>query len=117
MAGQTLAIGANTEHPDEAWEFIQHYLSLESQLRFAEAGVMPVRSSAFEDPQIAESEAGAELLAWSDYARDFGRMGRYPDDFPRMSEILVLAAQQIIFNDAPIEETLQAAAEEYNAGR
>jgi multiple sugar transport system substrate-binding protein len=117
VAGQTLAIGATTSNPDAAWEFIQYYLSPESQLAFAKASVMPVRASIFETPEIADSPSGVELSAWRDYARDYGRMSRYPEDFPRLSEIVVRAAQNIVFNDAPIEEALQQAADEYNAGR
>lgn len=117
VAGQTLTIGANTPNPDAAWRFIEHYLSFESQLGFAKASVMPVRASVFEDPEIADSPQGAELSAWRDYARDYGRMSRYPEDFPRLSELLVRAAQNIIFNNAPIEATLQQAADDYNAGR
>lgn len=117
VAGQTLTIGANTSHSEEAWQFIEYYLSFESQMRFAKASVMPVRASVFEHPEIAESPAGAELSMWRDYARDYGRMSRYPEDFPFLSEILVRAAQNIVFNDAPIAETLQQAADEYNAGR
>lgn len=117
VAGQTLTIGANASNPDAAWQFIEYYLSFESQMGFAKASVMPVRASVFEDPEIAESPTGAELNAWRDYTRDYGRMSRYPEDFPLLSEILVRAAQNIVFNDAPIEETLQQTADEYNASR
>ncbi|MCB0208823.1 MAG: extracellular solute-binding protein [Anaerolineae bacterium] len=115
VAGQTLTIGKDTEHPDEAWEFIQYYLNEESQLAFAEAGVMPVISSAYDSPQLAESPQAEEFKMWRDYAQAYGRMGHYPEDFPKLSEIMVKSAQQIIFNDAPLTDTLSSAADQYNS--
>jgi multiple sugar transport system substrate-binding protein len=114
-AGQSLTIGANSKNPKAAWQFIKYYLNQNSQLAFAKAGVMPVIDSAYKSPQIVNSKAGAEMEVWKNYVHSYGRLGRYPDDFAKLSDIIVKAAQEIIYNNAPIKETLNRAANEYNA--
>jgi len=114
-AGQSLAIGANSKNPEAAWEFIKYYLGKDAQLAFAKAGVMPVINSVYDNPQIANSPQGAEMKVWKNYVNQYGRMGRYPDDFAKLSDILVKAAQQIIYNNAPIQKTLNQAASDYNS--
>jgi len=36
LAAQTLAIGANSAHPDDAWKFVMFHPSDPAQVRFAE---------------------------------------------------------------------------------
>jgi len=66
VAGQTLGIGANSKHPDEAWEFITYYLSREAQTRWAlDASVLPVRRSVLEEPFFTETDQGREMaMIW-----------------------------------------------------
>ena len=116
IAGQTMAIGKNTKHPDKAWIFIEHFLSKESQLEFASASVMPVLASAYDDPTIASTSQGPELKMWMEYVRDHGMMERLPEDYTQLAEKMAKAAQQIVYNDAPIRETLAKVAKDYNAG-
>lgn len=115
--GQTLGIGINTDHPDEAWEFIEFYLSPESQARFAGAGVMPVIRSVYDMPAITDSPQAEELAAWSSYLAEHGRLVRLPADYNELSDTLVQAAQEMVFRGAPVAETLDRIAAEYNAGR
>lgn len=117
VAGQTLAIGANTKHPDQAWEFIKYYLSKESQIKWAEAGVMPVLSSAYEDAAVTALPNYEELLRWKQEASESGQIVFYPADYTLLSTDLAKAAQRIIFQNAPAKETLDAVAGNYNAGK
>lgn len=114
-AGQTLTIGKNTKHADAAWTFIKFYLAKESQLKFAKASVMPVIEAAYNDPQIASGPQAPEFTLWRNYVKNHGKLGRYPDNFPQMSDILVKAGQKILFENAPAAATLQKAATDYNA--
>ena len=117
IAGQTIAIGANTKNPEAAWEFIQYYLNMESQLEFAQAGVMPVLASAFDNPVIMGSPMGAEMKFWMEYAREYGHMEKLPADYNKLAELLTKASQEIVYKNAPIMETLEKVVADYEALR
>ena len=113
VAGQTLAIGANSKNKDGAWKFIQYYLSAPSQLAFAKAGVMPVRASVYKDA-FFQSPQGEETQRWATYAKDHGRLTRTPTDFAKLSESLARAIQEVLLKNADPKKALDAAASEYN---
>ncbi len=113
VAGQTLAIGANSKNKDGAWKFIQYYLSAPSQLAFAKAGVMPVRASVYKDA-FFQSPQGEETQRWATYAKDHGRLTRTPTDFAKLSESLARAIQEVLLKSADPKKALDAAASEYN---
>ncbi|WP_162606362.1 ABC transporter substrate-binding protein [Jiangella asiatica] len=108
VEGWTYAIGANSEHPDEAWEFIKAKLTSEYQVRSADAGVLPVLASTYEN-------GSPELLSWRDYLAEHGRSVHYPEDWSELNTDLTAAVQDIIFHDAPVQETLDELAEAYNS--
>jgi multiple sugar transport system substrate-binding protein len=114
VAGQTLAIGANSKNKDGAWKFIQYYLSAPSQLAFAKAGVMPVRSSVYKDA-FFQTPQGEETQRWATYAKDHGRLTRTPTDFAKLSEDLAKAIQEVLLKNADPKKALDAAAADYNA--
>jgi ABC-type glycerol-3-phosphate transport system substrate-binding protein len=117
LAGQTLTIGANSKDPDGSWAFIQHYLSPASQLEFAKAGVMPSRSSSYADRFFKEDALAKDLQAWSDYAKQHGRMEKTPKDFSKLSEELAKAIQKVLVQGADPKAALDEAAAAYNAQR
>lgn len=117
LAGQTLTIGANTKHREGAWRFIQFYLSPESQLAFARAGVMPSRVSTYNNAFFKDDPAGAEMRTWTVYAREQGRIGRTPSDFNKLSEELAKAIQSVLVQNTDPKKALDAAAAAYNAGK
>jgi hypothetical protein len=90
-------------------------LSTESQIKFADAGVMPVISPVFDEPSVAESSLGPEMKEWADYAAEYENMEKLPEDWNLLAEMMAKAAQEIVFNDAPIMETLQQAEDDYMA--
>jgi multiple sugar transport system substrate-binding protein len=114
VAGQSLAIGANSKNKDGAWKFIQYYLSAQSQLAFAKAGVMPVRASVYKDP-FFQTPQGEETQRWAAYARESGRLTRTPTDFAKLSESLARAIQEVLLKNADPKQALNAAAADYNA--
>lgn len=107
VEGWTYAIGANSAHPDEAWEFIEAKLTSEYQARSAEAGVLPVLASAY-------GATSDELKNWSAYLADNGRSVYYPVDWSELNTKFTEAIQAIMFGDAPIQATLDQLADEYN---
>lgn len=114
IAGQTLMIGANSKNKEAAWRFIEYYLSPKAQLHSAKALMGPVRKSVYDDPFFTTPE-GQELLQWRDAISSRGRMARYPEDFPKLCQLLARAAQDIVLRDTPIRKALDDAAAQYNA--
>lgn len=114
IAGQTLAIGANSPNKDAAWRFIAYYLSPEAQVYSARAQMGPVSKAAYDDPYFS-TPVGKEMLPWRDAIAKYGTMHRYPEDLPRLGQLLARAAQAIVLTGAPIKETLDDAAAKYNA--
>jgi len=117
LAGQTLTIGANTKNADGAWAFIQYYLSPAAQLEFAKAGVMPSRVSAYGDKFFKEDPAAKDMQAWTDYAKQHGRMEKTPKDFSKLSEEIAKAIQKVVLQNADPKAALDEAAAAYNAQR
>lgn len=110
VAGQTLAIGASTESPDKAWRFIEHYLSPESQAKFAAAGVLPVLRSVYDSPEVAGLPNAAEIKAWRDYVVEYGRPAPRSPRFNEISDSLVKAGQDVVFKNAPADGALDTIA-------
>ncbi|MDK2897060.1 MAG: multiple sugar transport system substrate-binding protein [Candidatus Atribacteria bacterium] len=112
-AGQTLGIGTNSQHPDIAWKFIEHMLSPEIQLIFAKGGILPVRSQVYNDSWFDTPE-GKEMVKWRDYIIKQGMSFFPPEDYWKLCEILVTAAQRIVTTEVDIRSILDDAADEYN---
>lgn len=115
LAGQTLAIGAGSKHPEGAWKFILFHLSRESQLKFARAGVMPSRRSTYDDAFFSEAPVGKEMKEWSAYAAQYGRMEAMPQDYPKLVTPLVHAVQEVLVSGKDPKAMLDQAAAQYNA--
>jgi ABC-type glycerol-3-phosphate transport system substrate-binding protein len=115
LAGQTLAIGTGSKHPDGAWKFILFHLGKESQLKFARAGVMPSRRSTYDDAFFTDSPVGKEMKNWSVYAAQYGRMESMPQDYPKLVTPLVHAVQEVLVSGKDPKTSLDAAAAQYNA--
>ena len=118
VTGWMLAIPEGSAHPEEAWRFINYMTSTEGNVINAEiGGELATRKSAFEDEYFKTDPVGIEMTNWRDYINEYGRMPQFPEDYLRLQEILCNAAQKIVFEQAPIQETLDAAAAEYDSGR
>ncbi|MFV0428386.1 MAG: ABC transporter substrate-binding protein [Arachnia sp.] len=115
IAGQTLTIGANAEHPDAAWDFINYYTSPDAQAVWAGAGVLPVLGSVYDSEAVASLDNADELAQWRDYIGEYGRPNPVAEDFSELSDSLVTGAQEIVFRGADPGATLTKVAEEYNA--
>ena len=57
------------------------------------------------------------MRGWTTYAREYGRIGRTPSDFNKLSEELAKAIQSVLVQGTDPKQALDAAAAAYNAGR
>jgi multiple sugar transport system substrate-binding protein len=114
IAGQTLAIGANSKVKPEAWRFIDYYLSPQAQLLSAKAQMGPVCKSVYDDLFFKTPE-GQELVQWRDAIAKYGVLHHYPEDFPRLCQLLARAAQAAVLTNVPVKQALDDAAEKYDA--
>jgi multiple sugar transport system substrate-binding protein len=117
VAGQTLTMGVNTKYKEQAWEFIQYFLSKESEIKWAKASVVPVRASAYDDPSIKQLANYAELIQWKDSASKNGKIQYFPADFTKLSTDLAKGVQKIVYQNAPAKETLDSIANAYNSSK
>lgn len=115
IAGQTLAIGANADNPEAAWDFIQFYASAQSQELFAAAGVLPVLAEVYESDAVSELDNAEELREWLDYIRDHGRPHPVSENFNELSDALVTGAQEIVFEGGDPATILTRVADGFNA--
>lgn len=114
--GWFLAMGANTEHPEWAWRYMEHVTSPEMQALHAEiAGEMPTRASAFEEPFFTDTEEGREAAGWFELPAQYGSAPlRIPLEYRTFMRGLVMAAHDIVLGGQPIAETLDRYADEFN---
>jgi multiple sugar transport system substrate-binding protein len=117
IAGQTLAIGANTKDEAAAWDFIQYYLSVPSQQKFAAAGVLPVLSSVYDSEAVKALPNYRELLTWRDYVLNNGTPNPVSANYNQLSDALVTAGQQVVFQGADPLDALKAAANTFDSSR
>lgn len=115
VAGQTLAMGANTEDPEGVWKFMEYYLSASSQEAFAQAGVMPVLTPAYDTVPDTAVVSKTEIAAWRDYLTGNGTATRYPASYSELSTEAVKAAQKVVFGDDAAADALKDVAATYNA--
>lgn len=112
--GWVLTMSKDVQHPDEAFKFIEHLISAESQEIYAMiGGEVPSRKSTYERPWFKTKDA-EEMKMWKDYIDSHGRLFLWPEKYTPLAELWAKSAQQVILNDAPIKETLSNAAAAYN---
>lgn len=114
VAGQTLGIGSQCEDPAMAWDFIQHFYSVENQKKWIGANVMPIRTDVYEDPEIQAMDTFEEMQMWSEYATT-GTMTFYPADYTELEVKIAQAVQLCVFQGADPMTELTAVADWYNS--
>lgn len=114
VTGWTLGIGAHSEHPEEAAQFIEYMTSTEAQVRLAIGGEVPSRVSTFEDP-LFSSPDGELINQLADYIAEYGRMRTYPESWTQLGTILAESMQAMILQDLSAQETMEMVATEFNS--
>lgn len=113
VAGQGLGIGKFAKNPEMSFDFITYFYSLQNQVKWLKANVLPARASVFGDPAIKALPNYEELRTWNKYAST-GRVVFYPPDYTEMAVTLVKAVQRVVFKNADAKAALDQVANWYN---
>jgi hypothetical protein len=76
--------------------------------------VLPVLASVYDSEPVSKLPNAAELKGWLDYIKTAGRPNPVSANFSELSDSLVTGAQQVVFKDADVAETLNQVAAKYN---
>jgi len=103
------AVGANTEHPDEAWQLVNFLTGTEGAMTVAEAGfgVMPARMSASEAWLTSRGEEFAPFVTGGEYAW----APVFPVGFNDFVEALTQGTVDVMAGDEDAQDVLDEAAE------
>lgn len=118
LGGNQLFIFKSTPEEEAcAWKFAQYILSTDFQIAFnIQSGNLPVTQSAFESDEYQEFVAETPYLAgWLNQTPYGVARSALPAFTTVNNEIFAQAWDEIFLNDAPVQETLDRAAEEATA--
>ncbi len=105
---QGLGITATSKHPEEAWKYIVHMTSQETQNAYAKLS-LPIWASSYEDPNVTKGQE--ELIA----AAKRGLAAMYPrpttPKYQELSTALQQAIQEALLGQSSAEDALKSAAE------
>lgn len=108
VGGESVGVFATSEHPEEAYKFVEFLLSEEVQVLMGkEMGQMPVNKTAAADDELASDEV------WSVYLEQLNTaQTRIPSpDSPTIQQYLKDAFDSILRGDMTTEEALTEAAQ------
>lgn len=107
--GMGLAITADSEHPDEAWQYIEFLSSKEVQKRYA-ANALPIWISLFDDPALAETQPAVaqeqDFIAVSKQQYAFLRNRPQVPFYSETSEIMARELQAALNGGKTVEQAL-----------
>nr|WP_108870851.1 extracellular solute-binding protein [Tessaracoccus timonensis] len=104
--GWTVAIGANTKHPDEAFKFLTYVFNFENNRdHVVEAAKIAVRKDVAKDPKYLESDPYVEFFT---KAVEFSHYRPATADYPRISAELQSATEKVVTDAATPEEAAKA---------
>ncbi|MBC7812998.1 MAG: extracellular solute-binding protein [Burkholderiales bacterium] len=108
-----MGIGAGSEHVEEAWQFIQWYVSPENQEAIYNTyGLFPSRTSVTDTLTEAGSIVGADVIAaQSDLTNELPRYALWWGPFATAATETLREAIQ---NDTPSDEVIDSLAEQWN---
>ncbi|HEY4202221.1 MAG TPA: sugar ABC transporter substrate-binding protein [Devosiaceae bacterium] len=113
--GVSLMIPKAAKHPDQAWDLLKRFVSLDTELAASnEAGMTMPRKSWAADPKTKANPMLAQFGQCLPYARDITAQVRLTGKSARVGELFQKAVDDILYNDKPAQATLTAAADEAN---
>lgn len=103
-----LGVTSVSKHPDEAWKYIVHMTSQDTQNQYAKLS-LPIWASSYEDPAVTQGQE--ELIG----AAKLGLAAMYPrpttPKYQELSTALQQAIQEALLGQASAEDALKSAAE------
>lgn len=113
--GVSLMIPAAAKHPDQAWELLKRFVSLETELAASKANGMTMpRKSWAASPEVQADPILGNFGACLPYARDITAEIRLTGKSARVEELLKTAVDEVIYNNRPAAEVLAQYAAEAN---
>lgn len=113
--GVSLMIPAAAKHPDEAWELLKRFVSLETELAASKANGMTMpRKSWATSPEVQADPILGSFGQCLPYARDITADLRLTGKSARVEELLKTAVDEVIYNNRPATEVLAQYAAEAN---
>ncbi len=113
LVGYSLAVGAHSPHPSEAWKFIEFMTRPKSQEILAESGELPTRKSAYQLPFFSSPQA-TTLLEWSKFIGEHGSVQTYPVEWSDFGTMLADAMQSIVLQGVSPVEARDQLIKKYN---
>lgn len=116
FTGWTFSIPTGSQHPEEAFKYIEYFQSPEAQWHAIKvAGQMPNRFSLLEDPYFDEAE-NAHIKFWMDYVKENSKVTPNPPQpgFFRMTELMETAFQEVILGEKDAQQALDDAVATWN---
>jgi multiple sugar transport system substrate-binding protein len=115
IEGWNLSIPIAAKHPDQAWAFIEHWISPEIQLWQAHnVGYIPMRKSLGNDPSFATKET-AHIEPALQYMANNPLQFQWPENTDAIQDALGHAIVSVLSNEKTIEQALKDAEANYNS--
>ena len=95
--GWTLGIGADSEHADAAWKFIEYMTGPKAAAAMATGGEVPTRAGAYEEPFFSTPEAGT-VNKIAEYVKSNSEPHTYSDNWIAVATGLSHAGQDLYLN-------------------
>ena len=112
VGGFFISINAKTEHPDEAWKFVNFMTGTAGEVIQAQGGEVVARLSVYNDLSMAEPEA-ANLKAWADLIHQKGQLVSYSVILTTFHEIVGAALQRMILRNGTAEAAYEEVSSKY----
>lgn len=113
--GVSLMIPAAAKHPDQAWDLLKRFVSLETELAASTAqGMTMPRKSWAASPEVQADPILGSFGQCLPYARDITADLRLTGKSARVEELLKTAVDEVIYNNKPAAEVLAHYAAEAN---
>jgi multiple sugar transport system substrate-binding protein len=113
----TFSIPTGSQHPEEAFKYIEHFQSPESQWEAVKtAGQLPNRYSLLEDP-FFDDPSHSYIKFWMEYVKENAKVTPNPPQpgFFRMCDIMETAFHEVLLGEKDAQQALDDAVATWNS--
>lgn len=114
-AGTSAFIPKDAKHPEQAWELLKDFTSLDSELAASVANGMTMpRKSWAENADVKADPTLGKFSQCLSYAHDTDALLRLTGKSAKIDDMFHSAMDEIMYNQAPVEDTLKKYAQQAN---